>query len=174
MIAKPYGLKTNPPRPTLEESLWRVRANETPLGPSWSDWWIDVVKSMSPTIFTDTDLNARVVPGAGWVRVGRHDYDHRLGIRIDARAYDFPWQKAPYIRWTEVPRENGLFVGAGTPEPDKECECCDEHPATWAIGIGGGWLVVCDACRQFGIDDPEQDITADDYVRIPASPQVSR
>jgi hypothetical protein len=60
----------NPPRPTLEESLWRVRANETPLGPSWSDWSnevharryrmvIDVVRNMSPTVFTDADLNVR-------------------------------------------------------------------------------------------------------------------
>jgi hypothetical protein len=51
--------RQNPPRPTLEESLWRVRANETPLGPSWSDWSIDVVRNMSPTVFTDTDLNVR-------------------------------------------------------------------------------------------------------------------
>jgi hypothetical protein len=58
IYAKPYGLKTNPPRPTLDESLWRVRANETPLGPSWSDWYYDVVRAMSPTVFTDTDLNA--------------------------------------------------------------------------------------------------------------------
>lgn len=51
--------KMNPPRPTLEESRWRVRSNETPLGPSWSNWYIDVVKSMAPTILTDTDLNQR-------------------------------------------------------------------------------------------------------------------
>lgn len=58
--ARPYGLKTNPPRPTLDESRWRVRANETPLGPSWSDGWIDVVKAMAPTIQKDTDLNVTV------------------------------------------------------------------------------------------------------------------
>ena len=61
MIAKPYGLKTNPLRPTLEESVWRVRANETPLGPRWGNWSVDVVRNMSPTIFTDTDLNMKRV-----------------------------------------------------------------------------------------------------------------
>jgi hypothetical protein len=37
-----YGLRTNPPRPTLAESAWRVRSNETPLGPRWSDWAVDL------------------------------------------------------------------------------------------------------------------------------------
>ena len=63
MNPRPYGLKTNPPRPTLDETLWRVRANETPLGPTWSDWYVDVVRNMSPTVFTDSDLNTpRISP----------------------------------------------------------------------------------------------------------------
>lgn len=46
----------------------RVRANETPLGPSWSDWYVDVVRNMAPTIFTDTDLNVspRVTDDLCW------------------------------------------------------------------------------------------------------------
>lgn len=103
----PY--KVNPPRPTLEESRWRVRSNETPLGPSWSNWYIDVVKSMAPTIFTDTDLNVtksrdsiRRLP-VGYVRCDGFHHDYTIGRRLTARAIEFPWLPDDgYLRWAPV------------------------------------------------------------------------
>jgi hypothetical protein len=68
MSAHTYGLRTNPPRPTLDESRWRVRSNETPLGPSWSNWYVDVVRMMWPTVLTDTDLNAYRIDHGRWIR----------------------------------------------------------------------------------------------------------
>ena len=112
--------KTNPPRPTLEETLWRVRA-ATPIGPRWSDWTIDVVKNMSPTIFTDTDLNVTVsrdsigrLP-AGYVRCDGFHHDYTIGRRLTARAIEFPWLPDDgYLRWLgRVKRHVCPFVREG-------------------------------------------------------------
>lgn len=44
------------------------------------------------------------------------------------------------------------------------CENGCKARARWAVGIGGGWMVVCDECRRHGLD--EEGMDEDQFVRV--------